>query len=39
MEVDAVKIGGDAVVTIQMETSEIIKSASKVIACGTARLK
>jgi uncharacterized protein YbjQ (UPF0145 family) len=36
MEADAVKMGGDAVVNVRMETSEITKGASEVIAYGTA---
>ena len=36
MEADAVEMGGDAVVTVRMETSEITKGASEVIAYGTA---
>lgn len=36
MEADAVKKGGDAVVNVRMETSEITKGASEVIAYGTA---
>jgi uncharacterized protein YbjQ (UPF0145 family) len=36
MEVDAVEMGVDAVVNVRMETSEITKGASEVIAYGTA---
>jgi len=36
MEADAVEMGGDAVVNVRMETSEISKGASEVIAYGTA---
>jgi uncharacterized protein YbjQ (UPF0145 family) len=36
MEADAVEMGGDAVVNVRMETSEITKGASEVIAYGTA---
>jgi len=36
MEADAAEMGGDAVVTVRMETSEITKGASEVIAYGTA---
>ncbi|MFT4891229.1 MAG: hypothetical protein ACI9YT_002154 [Halobacteriales archaeon] len=36
MEEDAVEMGGDAVVNVRMETSEITKGASEVIAYGTA---
>mgnify|MGYP000072966901 CR=1 FL=1 len=36
MEADAVERGGDAVVNVRMETSEITKGASEVIAYGTA---
>jgi uncharacterized protein YbjQ (UPF0145 family) len=36
MEADAIEMGGDAVVTVRMETSEITKGASEVIAYGTA---
>jgi uncharacterized protein YbjQ (UPF0145 family) len=36
MEADAAAMGGDAVVTVRMETSEITKGASEVIAYGTA---
>jgi uncharacterized protein YbjQ (UPF0145 family) len=40
MEADAAEMGADAVVTVRMETSEISKGASEVIAYGTAvRLK
>lgn len=36
MEADAVEMGGDAVVNVRIETSEITKGASEVIAYGTA---
>lgn len=36
MEADAVEMGGDAVVNVRMETSEITRAASEVIAYGTA---
>ena len=36
MEADAIEMGGDALVTVRMETSEITKGASEVIAYGTA---
>ena len=36
MEAHAVEMGGDAVVNVRMETSEITKGASEVIAYGTA---
>ena len=36
MEQDAVEMGADAVVNVRMETSEITKGASEVIAYGTA---
>jgi uncharacterized protein YbjQ (UPF0145 family) len=36
MEAHAVAMGGDAVVNVRMETSEITKGASEVIAYGTA---
>lgn len=36
MEANAVEMGADAVVTVRMETSEITKGASEVIAYGTA---
>jgi uncharacterized protein YbjQ (UPF0145 family) len=36
MEADAVEMGADAVVNVRMETSEITKGASEVIAYGTA---
>lgn len=36
MEADAVEMGADAVLNVRMETSEITKGASEVIAYGTA---
>jgi uncharacterized protein YbjQ (UPF0145 family) len=36
MEAHAIEMGGDAVVNVRMETSEITKGASEVIAYGTA---
>ena len=36
MEADAVEMGGDAIVNVRLETSEITKAASEVIAYGTA---
>ncbi len=36
MEADAIEMGADAVVNVRMETSEITKGASEVIAYGTA---
>lgn len=36
MEANAIELGADAVVTVRMETSEITKGASEVIAYGTA---
>ncbi|MEF8827226.1 MAG: YbjQ family protein, partial [Halapricum sp.] len=36
METNAAEMGGDAVVNVRMETSEITKGASEVIAYGTA---
>lgn len=36
MEADALEMGADAVVNVRMETSEITKGASEVIAYGTA---
>jgi len=36
MEADAVEMGADAVVNVRLETSEVTKGASEVIAYGTA---
>jgi len=36
MEADALEMGGDAVVNVRMETSEVTQGASEVIAYGTA---